>query len=112
MENIWQKEQNNKKELITLFERYPNIRVVTSTEDIEQIGVISCVFNGYSSDDIGRILNDRMIAVRTGLHCSPAAHRFLGTMPNGTVRFSVNYFNDVSDFDMLHEALDYIEQNS
>jgi len=112
MENIWRKEQNNKKELLTLFERYPNIRVVTSTEDIEQIGVISCVFTGYSSDDIGRILNDRMIAVRTGLHCSPAAHRFLGTMPNGTVRFSVNYFNDVSDFQMLHEALDYIEQNS
>ncbi len=75
------------------------------------IGVVSCVFDGYSSDNIGQVLSDRNIAVRTGLHCSPLAHKFLGTFPAGTVRFSVGYFNSDEDFETLREALDYIEEN-
>jgi len=33
------------------------------------------------------------IAVRSGLHCAPAAHRALGTFPAGTVRASFGHFN-------------------
>ena len=52
------------------------------------------------------------IAFRSGLHCAPLAHRFNGTFPSGTVRFSVGYFNTDEDFDMLDNALSYIEENS
>ena len=30
---------------------------------------------------------------RVGLHCAPAAHRTLGTFPEGTVRFSFGWWN-------------------
>jgi selenocysteine lyase/cysteine desulfurase len=73
---------------------------------------VSCVFAGYSSDSIGQILSEHDIAVRTGLHCAPDAHRFLGTFPNGTVRFSVGYFNGESDFEQLTSVLSYINDNS
>ena len=76
-----------------------------------QIGVISCIFKGYASDDIGRVLNEQGVAVRTGLQCAPVAHRFLHTFPAGTVRFSVSYFTTDEDFRVLRSALDYIAEN-
>jgi selenocysteine lyase/cysteine desulfurase len=70
------------------------------------------VFDGYAPDEIGRVLDERFdIAVRTGLHCAPGAHKFLGTAPAGTVRFSLGYFNEPSDIAQLGEALDYIAKN-
>ena len=73
------------------------------------IGVISCVFNGYSSDNIGQVLSDSGIAVRTGLHCAPQGHELLKTAPDGTVRMSINYFTSDEDIVALEQALDYIE---
>ena len=49
--------------------------------------------------------------MRTGLQCAPLAHKTLGTFPAGTVRFSVQYYTNDSDFDGLKNALDYIQEN-
>ena len=111
VEQIYAKEQENHNKLVALLSEYENISLI-STEDAESIGVVSCVFDGYSSDNIGNILSEHNVAVRTGLHCAPFAHIFLNTFPSGTVRFSVSYFNNDEDFEVLKEALDYIEQNS
>lgn len=110
--NIFEKEMSNRYKLINVLEKYNNINIVGYIPDNEYIGVISCIFDGYSSDNIGQILNEQGIQVRTGLHCSPLAHKFLGTFPEGTVRFSISYFNSDSDFELLEAALDYIEENS
>ena len=107
---IYKTEHKNHARLLELLCSFDNIKVIPQGENA--IGVISCVFDGYSSDNIGQILSEKDIAVRTGLHCSPDAHRFLGTFPNGTVRFSVSYFNTDSDFERLSEALEYIHENS
>jgi cysteine desulfurase family protein len=109
--NIFLKEQANRERLVSLLNRYENVRIVPQGGG-NFIGVVSCVFDGYSSDNIGQILSDRNIAVRTGLHCSPTAHRFLGTFPSGTVRFSVSYFNSDGDFALLEDVLSYIQENS
>lgn len=111
IENIYAKEQENHKCLVELLSRYENIKVF-EINDRETIGVVSCLFDGYGSDSIGQVLSEQNIAVRTGLHCAPTAHKFLGTFPAGTVRFSVSYFNTSEDFEMLENALDYIEANS
>ena len=111
IQNIYKKEQENCEHLLTLLGKYRNIRILANNKGIERIGVISCVFENYSADSIGNILSNMNIAVRTGLHCSPYAHKFLGTFPSGTVRFSVSYFNNDNDFARLKEALEYIEIN-
>lgn len=106
---ISDRESEHRKKLLEILNDYDNIRVIAPSDGV---GVVSCVFDGYSSDNIGQVLSDYNIAVRTGLHCAPEAHKFLGTFPSGTVRFSVGYFNSDDDFDRLREALDYIEENS
>lgn len=111
IQNIYEKEQKNYKRLVELLSRYENIKII-DTIDEESIGVVSCLFEGYGSDSIGQILSEQNVAVRTGLHCAPIAHKFIGTFPAGTVRFSVSYFNSDEDFDILEAALDYIELNS
>jgi len=69
--------------------------------------VISVNFSGYNPNDIAKILNDKYdIAVRSGLHCAPEAHKFLGTFPHGTVRFSISYFNTFEELDKLKTSLE------
>lgn len=111
VENVRKKEQSNKARLIELLNKFSNIKVIGARTS-EAIGVVSCVFKNYSSDNIGKVLSDQGIAVRSGLHCAPYAHKFLGTFPAGTVRFSVGYFNGDEDFDKLETALRYIEENA
>lgn len=109
---ICEKEKVNHKQLVDLLLQYDNIKIVSPLDATLGIGVISAVFARYSSDNIGQILSERDVAVRTGLHCAPDAHRFLGTFPAGTVRFSVGYFNTDDDFDRLEGVLNYINENS
>lgn len=110
--NISEKERKNYAKLHNILSEFDNISVITPMDSNRNIGVISVVFDGYSSDSIGMVLSDKEIAVRTGLHCAPSAHKFLGTFPEGTVRFSVSYFNTDEDFKKLKEALEYIYENS
>ena len=110
--NIRETENKNLRRLLDLLNQYSNIDIIAPEESEKFIGVISCVFKGYSSDNIGNILSENNIAVRTGLHCSPLAHKTLGTFPAGTVRFSIGYFNDEEDFASLERVLEYIDENS
>lgn len=112
VETLREKEEENKLKLLNILKKYSNIEIIGVKNTGNNVGVISCNFKNYSSDEIGRILNKFNIAVRTGLHCSPSAHQFLETFPQGTVRFSVGYFNTDKDFEHLEEALDYIKENS
>jgi cysteine desulfurase family protein len=112
MDKIYESEQRNRICLLDLLRKFENIRIIPSRMTEKATGIISCLFDGYSSDNIGQVLSEQDVAVRTGLHCSPDAHRFLGTFPTGTVRFSVSYFNDESDFGKLRDALTYIRENS
>ncbi len=109
IENVFAREQFNKSRLVEILKQHSNISVI---DPKSSIGVVSCVFDNYSSDSIGQVLSNNDVAVRTGLHCAPFAHRFLGTFPAGTVRFGVSYYNSDEDFKMLDKALSYIEENS
>ena len=71
--------------------------------------IVSCLFDSVGSDSAGALLSRLGISVRTGLHCAPSAHKFLGTYPAGTIRFSVSYFTSDEEFRQLKKALDIIE---
>ncbi len=61
--------------------------------------------HGYSADRVGEHLNRRGIAVRTGLHCAPEAHRLLGTPEGGAVRASLGMDNTEADVIALCRAV-------
>lgn len=106
---IFERESMLYKRLLRLLENYPFIHIVARPE--EASAIVSCQFSGYAPDEVGRVLDHYGVSVRTGLHCAPLAHKFLGTFPEGTVRFSVSYFTEDADFEGLEEALDLFEEN-
>ena len=52
-----------------------------------------------------RLDDDYGIMCRVGLHCSPAAHKTIGTFPRGTVRFGLGIFNTVEEVDAALAAV-------
>ena len=111
-ESIRNVEEENHKRLLAILNTHSNVTIVGPKDRSNCIGVISCLFDDYSSDNIGDVLDRYEIAVRTGLHCAPIAHKTLGTFPAGTVRLSVGYFTAEDEFRLLEETLDYIEENA
>ncbi|MFQ8662013.1 MAG: aminotransferase class V-fold PLP-dependent enzyme [Lachnospiraceae bacterium] len=108
---LMQKEEKNRERLLDIINEYDYLHVVGNINDQKYVGIVSCVMDGVSSDSAARIFEQQNISVRTGLHCAPLAHQFLGTYPAGTIRFSVSYFTTDEDFQELQKALDYIEDN-
>jgi len=45
------------------------------------------------------------IAVRSGLHCAPEAHRTIGTFPHGAVRVSVGPYNTEEEMHTFLKAV-------
>ena len=58
-----------------------------------QTGVLSIVPEGQDVESVGQMLSEREVAVRTGIHCAPLAHRSAGTLDTGTIRLSFSDFN-------------------
>ena len=67
--------------------------------------VFSVTSKKYSTDELASLLNDRGIMVRGGLHCAPLAHKMLGTVNTGTVRFSLGIFNTERELEYLDGVL-------
>lgn len=108
-------EEKNHRRLLEILRQYDFVKIAGPADRFSEktkcIGVVSTVFDGYAAEDIGNVFDEMEIAVRTGLQCSPLAHKFLRTFPAGTVRFSVGYFTGEEDFRALEKAMGYIEEN-
>ena len=64
---------------------------------------------GCGSALFEKLLEDRYgIMTRCGLHCAPAAHRSLGTFPQGTVRFAPGYATTPEDIAAALAAVEEI----
>ena len=109
--NLFEKESEHRQRLLSLFEKYPFIRVVGNYEKKKYVGIVSVVIKNLPSDTAASVCAERNIAVRSGLQCAPLAHKTLGTFPAGTIRFSTSYFTNDEDFAELECALDYIKDN-
>lgn len=80
---------------------------VYGTDDYKKrTGTVSITVEGKDLNVFATRLSDEFgIAVRSGLHCAPAAHRTLGTQNSGTIRFSFGYFNKKYEIDRALYAL-------
>jgi len=103
IENIRKTERANYDKLLSVLNKYSGIEVVGNTSSATSI--VSCRFRNLPPDAVERALSQNGIIVRSGLHCAPQAHRFLGTYPEGTVRFSVSYFTTQTDIRHLDSVL-------
>ena len=84
------------KELLTI----EGLRIIGTAK--EKVGVISFVIDGVHHYDLGTLLDQQGIAVRTGHHCTqPLMERF-GV--SGTTRASFACFNTVEEVDAMAAA--------
>ena len=68
--------------------------------------VVSLNIRDIDSSETSYILdNEYNIAVRPGLHCAPLGHKTIGTLNQGTVRFSFGIFNTHEEIESGIKAL-------
>lgn len=72
----------------------------------------SCLSFSHKKIDVSELSyildTDFGIKNRSGLHCSPLAHETIGTYPDGTVRFSIGYFNTLDEIKYAIDSLNKI----
>ena len=81
--------------------QFDDIRIVGKSS--KKSAIISFVIDGIHPHDIGTIINQKGIAVRTGHHCTMPLMDFYG-IP-GTVRASFSIYNNHAEVDKLIDAI-------
>jgi cysteine desulfurase/selenocysteine lyase len=79
----------------------PGVRLVGAPK--ERIGIVSFTLDGVHPHDVGSLLGERGVAVRTGHHCAQPLMEYLN-LP-GTVRASFGVHTETADIDRLADAL-------
>jgi cysteine desulfurase/selenocysteine lyase len=75
----------------------PGVRLIGTAAD--KASVLSFVLAGYSTEEVGRALNEEGIAVRSGHHCAQPILRRFGV--ETTVRPSLAFYNTTEEVDAL-----------
>ncbi|MDO8964523.1 MAG: aminotransferase class V-fold PLP-dependent enzyme [Coriobacteriia bacterium] len=84
----------------------PGVRVLGTASDRASVPVLSIVTDRMDPDRLAFVLDRRHgVAVRSGLHCAPWAHRTLGTLSTGALRFGVGHGNTDADIDAALHAV-------
>lgn len=104
---VYEEEKKLTDYLIDQLSELDNIQLYLPDQKDQIFGVVSLNVIGYQASDVGTILSeDYDICVRTGYHCSPFVHDFIGSQDHiGTVRVSLSAFSTKEDVDSLVSAL-------
>ena len=106
IEKIRAEEQACTVRLLDGLHAVPGLTVHGTGDATRQVATVSISLDGWEPVDLGAALDGSFgIAVRTGLHCAPVAHRTIGTWPRGTVRLSPGAFTTDDDIDQALAAL-------
>ena len=111
LEKIRSKEQELTKRFIDGIRDIDSLKVY-GPQDGFQGPVVSINLGEMGSSDLAYILDEEYnIAVRSGLHCAPLIHKAMGTIDQGTVRFSFGYMNSDKEIDQAIRALKEISKS-
>lgn len=106
VEKVLEHEQGLVKRLADSLREIPGARLHGWEDDRPHTGILSFTVEGADTGELaGWLDRDRGIMLRAGLLCAPAAHRRLGTFPDGTLRAGVGPFNTRDDVDSLVVAI-------
>lgn len=87
--------------------KMPALQVIGPNTPTDRIGAISFTLDGVHPHDVGQVLDDEGIAVRTGHHCAwPLMRRF--DVP-ATTRASFHIYNTADDVDALMAGLQRVQ---
>ncbi len=86
--------------------KIPSVTMYGPLDVERRTATVSLRIEGHSVSEVGwRLDEDFGVLSRVGLHCAPAAHRTLGTFPEGTVRLAAGLSNTEADIDVAIGAI-------
>jgi cysteine desulfurase/selenocysteine lyase len=107
MHNIAQHEQDLTSYLLKGITNISGVKVIGPVEMKDRGGVVSFAVDGVHPHDVGQVLDQYGIAVRTGHHCAWPLMRKLNLV--GTTRASLYLYNSKSDIDSLLESIEKVK---
>lgn len=109
MDNLRNKQFQLTNYFLSQLKEIENIILYGCDSKEERLPVISLNIKNIVPSDLAFKLDKKFgIMVRAGLHCSPLAHKSIGTFPQGTVRFSIGGFTTEEDIQLTIHALQKI----
>ncbi|TDO90104.1 cysteine desulfurase family protein [Halanaerobium saccharolyticum] len=89
--------------------KIPEIKIIGPANLREQMPTFSITAGAKDLGQLSFELDEKYnIMTRSGLHCAPFAHKTLGTYPEGSLRFSIGYFNTLPEIEFTLDALNKI----
>ncbi|MBA3036716.1 MAG: aminotransferase class V-fold PLP-dependent enzyme [Desulfobacterium sp.] len=83
------------------------VRLYGDPDPQKRTSVVSFTIDGISPSEAAFELDERFsILSRPGLQCAPAAHRTIGTFPEGTIRFSFGPFTTEDEISIGLKAVE------
>ena len=87
----------------------PGVRIYGPPRGSHRVAVVSFMLDNWPPLNLAHILASGFdIATRSGLHCAPLIHQYLGTSDTGTVRASIGHSSTTDDIEALCDALEQI----
>ena len=105
--NIHEHENQLTKTLLAGLAHMQGVKVIGPTDLTERGGVVSFTVDGIHPHDVGQVLDQYGIAVRTGHHCAWPLMRKLNVV--GTTRASFHLYNTISDVEKLLEGIAQVQ---
>ena len=100
MEAVRQKETALAKRFYDGVANVPGVTVYGDFSCGERAPIVALNIGDYDSGAVAdALLTEYGIQTRSGGHCAPLAHQALGTVRQGAVRFSFNWFNTEDEVD-------------
>ena len=103
MDNVAKHEQDLTAYALKKFLQLDKVEVIGPKNNIDRGSVISFTIDGIHPHDVGQVLDQYGVAVRTGHHCAWPLMRKLGLV--GTTRASFYVYNDEADVDALIDSI-------
>jgi cysteine desulfurase/selenocysteine lyase len=103
MENIAKHELELTKQLLDGLSQISNVKIIGPLDLKDRGGVVSFTIDGVHPHDVGQVLDQYGIAVRTGHHCAWPLMQKLNLV--GTTRASFHLYNDANDVQELLRAV-------
>jgi cysteine desulfurase / selenocysteine lyase len=94
------------KQLIEGIQSIPGIATYGPNDASDRTSIVSFAAAGYRVSEIGLRLDEEFdILSRVGLHCAPAAHRTIGTFPEGAVRLALGLHTTKEEITSVIDAV-------
>ena len=107
MDKIFEHEQELTQQLLIGLSKISGVNVVGPLDMKDRGGVISFTVDGVHPHDVGQVLDQYGIAVRTGHHCAWPLMKKLNLV--GTTRASFHLYNDSDDINALLEGIEKVK---